>query len=1248
MQIRSFQLAVATFFTPLLASLLPAAVFAGADAECLSSAVRSPLERSGNLDGLAAEWIRLLKEKPRDLSAELLARRLGAIRPGLLDEHALIEPIEELLMSDPAPTGIARQVLIDTLSDLYRRAGREEDRKRVGADRGFLTEWLIIGPFGKSAASLLEKPFPPEEDIKGDFDLSKGYRDAWQALRWRKVLRERVEPQIEPLEHIHPDDGIAYLLGQLCSDAERTVALHRGSTEGIRIWVNGSLIAHDDPRSAFLPSRRVTPVRLAKGWNRVLVKTRGGFWLRLSDPEGNPFPPGAITQEKEARLNPIGQFPNPLSAEAISPGALETWEAWIRELEDSSSNPQLLADALLGLAMLQDFYGRQDLSVRSVDRAVALAPEDPFVRFREGEVLRGARHYPQNVSKNRSRQAYELVLSKDPDFVPAYERLAGYLLDDDRYLEAIAKTREGLARAPHNLPLLLLLKTIYQRQRWKPQEMDVVREIERISPSSPIPPGFWGEFYADLRNAGKAVEFLRTAFERDRRQTQLLAEIARNVWSLDGAAAEAAIREAIALEPDEDRYRDLLIQILADRGRLEEATALARAEEARSPYDPGAAERLGELLLRAGDAQGSRAAYARALALEPGDLRLRRYLESTRAEGTGGPLPSGEPFWARYDERLEDHIPTIPQEGPIIEKAASLLVLDISVIRFEIDGSYSEFVHQAYKLLSEESKEDLARAPGGDEVFELRTISPTGEILEPVPAEGRRSFVMPGLVPGAFVEYAYRNDFSEVRGRLSDVRRFYFQDPSFKSPFLISRYVVIVPEGLDLAIVENRIPPEPGEKTRVPIGRVKKTVERLPSGETVLFYEARDSHRLEPEPMMPEPDEYLPNVEIFSKRTWSDIADELSDRQRGGTRISPELEDKAREIAGGIEDPLERAKAIYRFVNGLVANESGPREAVGVLLERAGDRNLLFKSLLDALKIPCHWAYLRPRDDYLPKMDWSVPRREAFGYPYLCLEIGGGDPVYVSLAQRGTPFGLLPEYLQGGKALLLQGGPARIVQVPSGSPERSATSTEGTLQVESGLALSIELQLISRAFAAFAQKDRLKTLPPFQKDLAVRATANRLFPGATVEVAELRGLEDPEAPFVVAIKAKAPRALERRGDDTLLKPVIQPAQLVRAFCAAPRREHPFHLRTQAAIRDKILVRPDSGRSIAALPADVTLANPLGTYSLSFRKDGEDVEIRRELTLLPGRLSTDEFPQFVEFCRKVDAAEGERLVLRERR
>jgi hypothetical protein len=132
---------------------------------------------------------------------------------------------------------------------------------------------------------------------------------------------------------------------------------------------------------------------------------------------------------------------------------------------------------------------------------------------------------------------------------------------------------------------------------------------------------------------------------------------------------------------------------------------------------------------------------------------------------------------------------------------------------------------------------------------------------------------------------------------------------------------------------------------------------------------------------------------------------------------------------------------------------------------------------------------------------------------------------------------------------------------------------------------------------------------------------------------------------VIAASLTAPKLLKKSGEGYLLKPVFQPSQMVKGFSGRSKREHPFHFRAQRVQRDTVRVEGGEGFKLERAPADVTLASALGTYALSYKADGNNVLVTREMTLLPGRLSASEFPAFVDFCEKVDGAERESIIFR---
>lgn len=1243
----------------LLAGALPAGekTATGPDPAVLRLAVRAPQERAGSADALADAWLDALAAHPLDLSSELLARRLGSLRPTLRDEAALVPRLEEILAASPGVQGLTRQVLIEVLADLYRLQGHHEKSRSLREKQGFLTHWLVIGPFGKGQASLMERAFPPERELK----LDTTYRDGWQDLEWRRVDRREPDPLFQPLRYVYPTTGIAYALAQVQSDEEREAVLHRGAGQGLRIWLNGELVVDDDYQESFLENRRRTGIRLARGWNRFLVKSRAPFWIRISDGDDNPFPPGSLVEEEGLVLHEVEPLPEPSREGPYLPDITTRWTEWLSTLspageksgtEADSEAVGLRVDGLLGLAMLYDLYGREDLAVETVEHALEIRPEDPVALYHSGGILRGARYLPDNLSKNRAKQAFESVLRIDPDFVPTYERVARFLAEDQQHPEAIQKVQDGLAKNPAYLRGLLRLKAIYAEQDWQSEEIAVVREIEKLSPSSSVPPAFWAQHYRSLGNAREAAAHLRTAYERDGRQTRLLDDMASLALAAgDAETCEKLLREAVQLEPDDISHLDRLCEFLADRGRLDEAVSLARDAAARYPMHPQRLERVAQILDRAGKADEALAAYEEALRLMPGDIHLARYLAERKVQPTAQLTPAGDDaFWTPYDESLEDWLGHVPLEGPFVARAAALLVLDIAVVRVEPDGSYSEYTHQAHKLLSEESKEELANVNVGEEIITLRTLTADGETLEPVAAQGKSSYVMPGLAAGAFIEVAYRNDREGAGGRPFRGSHFYFQDMRFQSPFLLTRYVVILPEGMEPGFLEMGIPADGDAAARpegVPFAEVKKTVRELDDGGTVVVYEARNVPRIEPEPLMPAGEEYIPNVQVLEEVTWEDVAAWLRQRYAGATRLTPELEAAAVEATRDIEEPLAKVRAVYDYVNELVTNDSGSSSAVQVLLEKAGNRNILFKALLSALDLPVSWVYLRPAEAYLARTDWSIPRLDLFPYPHLMVELEGRQPLFITLSQRLTPFARLPEQFSGGKALVVDSDEQRILTLPTDDPEESATVTTISLELTDDTAVDVDMELVSKAVMAYAQKDRLKTLSAFQKDLALRAMANQLFPGSSLKSGDLRDLEDPDKPFAVVLDLTAPEFLRERGDDYLLRVVLQPAMMVRRFCTVPRRKHPLHFRNQMVLRDTVTVRPGDAFEIEATPSDVLLVSSLGTYTLSFHREGDLLRASRELSLFPGRIEPSEFPAFVEFSRKIDAAEQESVICRKK-
>ncbi len=58
-----------------------------------------------------------------------------------------------------------------------------------------------------------------------------------------------------------------------------------------------------------------------------------------------------------------------------------------------------------------------------------------------------------------------------------------------------------------------------------------------------------------------------------------------------------------------------------------------------------------------------------------------------------------------------------------------------------------------------------------------------------------------------------------------------------------------------------------------------------------------------------------------------------------------------------------------------------------------------------------------------------------------------------------------------------------------------------------------------------------------------------------------------------------------------------------------------------------------------------MASALGTYSLTYEETADTIVVQRHSAIVPGRLAPEEYPVFVDFCERVDAAETESILLK---
>lgn len=149
----------------------------------------------------------------------------------------------------------------------------------VGQTDGYLTGWLLAGPFtkaGKGGQQLFDEVFDPEK--------AGAPGVAWKAV---SAVPHR-NARIVRLDQLTGggNDRVAYLRTKIDSEKDQEVTLEAGSDDGIKVWLNGQVVISENGVHPCNPGQNKAKLNLKSGANVLLVKVTqgGGEWeacLRL-------------------------------------------------------------------------------------------------------------------------------------------------------------------------------------------------------------------------------------------------------------------------------------------------------------------------------------------------------------------------------------------------------------------------------------------------------------------------------------------------------------------------------------------------------------------------------------------------------------------------------------------------------------------------------------------------------------------------------------------------------------------------------------------------------------------------------------------------------------------------------------------------------------------------------------------------------------------------------------------------------
>ncbi|MBI4702797.1 MAG: hypothetical protein HY744_16885, partial [Deltaproteobacteria bacterium] len=247
----------------------------------------------------------------------LVARQLAAIRAARGPEayaalRELWQAWEEIdpVQVEEALTAVAEDGALGAPLRAYAGALRAHARWRRG-DRqgaelairrlGFVTEWLVVGPFDNEGKGGLGQAFVPEQELGEPVLLERAYQGKQRPVRWRPSPPVHPHGWLDLGALVRPRTKVcayaATFLRQAAGTgraaAPRQLSLWVGATGAFRLFWNEQAVLEDKSYRDLDVDRFAVAVPLEPGHNRLTVKVCAddsppAVAVRVAEPDGSP------------------------------------------------------------------------------------------------------------------------------------------------------------------------------------------------------------------------------------------------------------------------------------------------------------------------------------------------------------------------------------------------------------------------------------------------------------------------------------------------------------------------------------------------------------------------------------------------------------------------------------------------------------------------------------------------------------------------------------------------------------------------------------------------------------------------------------------------------------------------------------------------------------------------------------------------------------------------------------------------
>ncbi len=1106
------------------------------------------------------------------------------------------QPAIEKLLANPGHIGWrAHGTVVDLWSAEAWSKARADLNEEIALKLGCVKEVRVAAPFGDDNAGDIDRSFPAE--------APGPWPQRWPARPGRPEAPRVLETERSgcDIESNEPSaSGVGYAESFIEVPSATSVVLTVAGAW--RVWVDDRLVLDRDLRTWGIWPKFGVALELEPGRHRILAKMGGtGTSVRLMTLEGKPI---NLRSSSDAAQGYVKSAPKVLA----DPNVLMRYVKDGDVVDPGDDVTRFLAAYLVNLEGEADVASvLMEPLVKKPEEATGISLSTS-ARFAENDPI-----FDQSQTRDLTHELAVRANEQDPRMWQPRLELALWEAQQKGPVTAVTPLEQLVKEYPHVPSLAFSLAQLYGQLGWKPELRRTARALVEAYPDREEAIGIGIQLAEAEGQHQKADELLKRLVEK---YPDSEVPLSRALEQRDYKKALEELRRLGARRPDRKDLAERIYDVMVRAGNEEDVWKKLEAAIKKEPRDIHSRLELADARIARGDKDVLAKTLADAVQSGADASVVEEAVDLIEGMTALAPYRiDGRKVIAEY-EAAGKHLP-----------GTAARVLDYGAVWVRNDGSSRMLEHEVIRIQSEEAIQQFAEAERlGGLALHQRVIKKDGRILEPEFVAEKPTVTMPHLEVGDYIETErIVSQWGDGSGTEWVGPAWFFREENIA--YARSEFLVVAPSSRKLMIDTQNGVPEPVVTHDGPL--------------TVRHWRVDFSPAAPVEPFAAPVSEYLPRVAV----AWGVDFDERLRQTSGSvvdlTPVDPRIKRIAEGIVKGVpaQKTTERAKLLYRWVLDNV-EEGGEEDGRRVIVSRNGNRWKGYITLCRALGIKIDYALAESRLSLPPTSPLMAAQRDLV--PLLRLETEQG-PIWLTVNDKYAPFGYVPAPLRGEKAFLLRGDKPQALTVPEhGAVDGIMYEGKGTLNPDGSAKLAISLKFYGK-FAA-GLRNGLSQIPENQLGNIIESRLlGRDLQGARLEKHSVEDVEDLDAPLTLNVDVDVPQLATPGAGGLVLTVPFMPT--LGSYASLAKRATP------------LLLVDSSMQSLdleLKLPPGMKVASPTRPEKLAFgdfevvvddKAGAGSVKLSRRVDLAAGRIQPADYPAFQAFTRSADDALKSEIRLR---